>query len=173
MMQEFDLGEDEVRGIFEKYDASQDGFIDKLEYMHLMCPEGYKLPEKNRFGREVFGTILSTHVDRFANELKAEEHLFSQKLSSAQPTPMPSFMLPEVENDMWLAWNKLFESLDDDKDELISQDELRHSGLLSFELCDHLVSLIDPDNPQSFSRDAFLEALLHANNCQWKGFVIW
>merc|ERR1711948_42668 len=39
------------------YDIDSDGCVDINEFLRIMCPPGYRLPEMAGFARDIFGTI--------------------------------------------------------------------------------------------------------------------
>ncbi|CAE8705527.1 unnamed protein product [Polarella glacialis] len=146
------------------FDISEDGLIDKNEYLQMMCPRTYRLPSSNSAARAWFGELLRFEKESLRSSVDHTTLLFAEgHLSDVQAvSPMPRSLLPVVDQATWLQWNGLFDGLDLDHDNKVSLKELETAGILSPEVSEHLAHIIDPELSGEFTRQGFLEALLRA-----------
>merc|ERR1712029_481077 len=100
--------------------------------------------------------------------------MFSLSKTNACPQikPAPAAVLPEVAEATWATWVSLFDRLDTNHDDTVDLRDLRASGLLSVEVCDVIVRLIDPSNKCGFSKRSFLDAMLECFQCRRSGFTL-
>jgi len=157
------------RNIIAKWDLSEDGCLDKGDFLRMMCPEGYRLPSMQGEDRDVFGMLLSGSIRYLSDAISTEEELFAQadrrtSRSGRKMKPMPFSLLPEIPDAMWGYWNELFTRLDVDEDDHVTERDLLREGVLSQEVARRLMQIIDPEHPESFTRRGFLTACLKASN---------
>ncbi|CAJ1392359.1 unnamed protein product [Effrenium voratum] len=156
--------------ILSKYDLSADGCLDKGDFLRMMCPDGYRLPSMEGEDRDVFGMLLTGSIRYLHEKIAESTDLYSvkdRKLDKARTVkPMPFSLLPEVPEGTWLYWNELFSRLDADQDDHVGERDLLRAGLLSPEVAKHLMTIIDPEHPASFTRRGFLTACLKASGCR-------
>ncbi|CAE8592567.1 unnamed protein product [Polarella glacialis] len=167
------ISRDVVMSTFDKYDLSDDGLIDRDEFLLMMCPDGYRMPDTNGEGRDVLGAILGAHARALKKQLSSDKASFDTKGCVSQMemiSEMPESLRPEVDDATWGAWNKVFDDLDTDNDGVVTVPELRSSRLLTFDICDFLGSHVDGSSENGFSRRAYLNALLQATGQRRSGF---
>lgn len=109
--------------VLKKYDVSEDGFIDLHEYVAMMCPEEFRPREMSGFDQEVLGHLLVATAVRHRGDLDKQKSLYAGGVEKAMELP-PS-LRPEVAEEVWAAWNGVFDRLDSDKSGVISATELR------------------------------------------------
>eukprot|EP00747_Dinoflagellata_sp_TGD_P193519 gnl/TRDRNA2_/TRDRNA2_59793_c0_seq1.p1 gnl/TRDRNA2_/TRDRNA2_59793_c0~~gnl/TRDRNA2_/TRDRNA2_59793_c0_seq1.p1 ORF type:complete len:243 (+),score=41.00 gnl/TRDRNA2_/TRDRNA2_59793_c0_seq1:188-916(+) len=168
------LALDLPRDMLNRYDLYSsnlggDGCIDEHEFLMMMCPTEYRLPATDNFGRDVFGRLLSHESNIRRKSLTKfidndDKNPDMERLSSRMERPHA--MLPVVDREVWLEWNTLFDALDKDGDGVVWAADLPASGMLDLSECEFVVSWIDNDNKQGFSREAFLSTLLRAHGCR-------
>lgn len=157
------------RGIMAKWDLTDDGCLDKGDFLRMMCPDGYRLPSMQGEDRDVFGMLLTGSIRYLSDAISNEEDLFAMSdrrtsQSGRKLKPMPFSLLPEIPDSMWNYWNDLFTRLDSDEDDHVGERDLLREGLLSQEVARRLMQIIDPEHPESFTRRGFLTACLKASN---------
>eukprot|EP00439_Symbiodinium_sp_Y106_P051279 s3398_g6.t2 len=165
----WDWDEQMTRDIIAKYDLSEDGCLDKGDFLRMMCPDGFRLPSMQGADRDVFGMLLTGSIRYLEDAISTEEGLYAEDVKAAKEVrlkPMPFSLLPEIPEATWLFWNDLFTRLDADEDDHIRERDLLREGLLSPEVAKHLMSIIDPEHPDSFTRRGFLTACLKATGCR-------
>jgi len=152
--------DEQIRDALKTFDVGCDGMLDEDEFLRMMCPPEYRLPEMSGFAREMFGKLI-------VEEQKARRGLLSKRKGSFLgedsgddgPAPAPASALPVVPEDLLESWGDIFDALDQDDDEMVYVRDLETSGLLSTGVCYFIAGLIDPSNPEGFDRDAFLNAM--------------
>ncbi|CAE7672331.1 unnamed protein product, partial [Symbiodinium pilosum] len=162
-----------TRDIIAKYDVSEDGCLDKGDFLRMMCPDGYRLPSMQGEDRDVFGMLLTGSIRYLEDAILKEEGLYAEDHGplakapkEARLKPTPFSLLPEIPEATWTFWNELFTRLDADEDDHIRERDLLREGLLSPEVARHLMTIIDPEHPDSFTRRGFLTACLKASGCR-------
>jgi len=150
------------------FDSSQDRCIDKQEFLQMMCPPGYKLPVKDdTFGCEVIGRLLDAGLHQQQQQLDSGAVLH-RKGTNNEMMPTPPSALPEVPPRCLRRWSEFFDSLDSDSDQRVTVKELEASGLVSTEVAEALVRLIDHTSKLRFSKDAFLAAMCRDHGYRMK-----
>lgn len=167
--------DEQTRNIIAKWDLSDDGCLDKGDFLRMMCPDGYRLPSMQGQDRDVFGMLLQGSIRHLTEEISKEEDLFAEtdrrtSRSGRRLKPMPFSLLPELPDATWSYWNELFTRLDADEDDHVRERDLLREGLLSQEVARRLMAIIDPEHPDSFTRRGFLTACLKASGCRRAGF---
>merc|ERR1712232_1331700 len=167
------LEEDTARNVIDGYDADADGLVDKREFLRLMCPVDRRLPEMSGGERELLGMLVSDRVAAERRHLAKSEAKFSPQVDKPNEVlEKPASCFPEVVEEVWKAWNDMFDRLDTNRDNRVDVNDLMSSGLLSKDVCRYLASSIDADDKSGFSRDAFLEALLDVNKVRRATFSV-
>merc|ERR1711920_438636 len=72
-------------------------------------------------------------------------------------------LLPEVPADKWTQWHHAFDAFDINGDGAVQFPELLRSGCISAEVGKYVLSYVDPDKDNQFTRDGFLRAMLKAH----------
>ncbi|CAE8703983.1 unnamed protein product, partial [Polarella glacialis] len=178
MAQALNLPLQAVETQFAKFDISEDGYIDKHEFITMMCPPGHRLPSMMGVNRDILGSILASDTRMAFNRLTEDASKFSgsasaEKSSISSPLQLtmatPAAARKQVSQEMWIQWNMVFDDLDTDGNGTVDVQELKMSGLLSLDICEQVVRIIDGGS-SGFDRRAFLAALLEATQTRRSGF---
>lgn len=153
-----------------RHDLSEDGCLDREDFLRMMCPDDFRVPAMSGSDREVFGLLLQGQARKLREDLENEEGTFRRGSLTKKDTPVS--LLPQVEEETWLFWNQLFDRLDSDGDNYVDSKDLVYSGLVSREVISTLVSIIEPEETMRFSRQSFLRALLDATGSRRAGFSV-
>ncbi|CAE7255896.1 GIP [Symbiodinium sp. CCMP2456] len=138
----WDWDEQMTRDIIAKYDLSEDGCLDKGDFLRMMCPDGFRLPSMQGSDRDVFGMLLTGSIRYLEDAISTEEGLYAEDVKAAKEVrlkPMPFSLLPEIPEATWIFWNDLFTRLDADEDDHIRERDLLREGLLSPEVVESAV----------------------------------
>jgi len=168
----WNMDADTLKEMFRKHDISDDGYIDKQDYLRLVCPAEYRLPEMSGEDRDLFGQLVLLACDRMKKDLQRKELMYGPEESEDAPAPTPASLLPEVSDEDWRHWNDVFVRLDQNGDNTLDLKDLKESGLLSDEVCSFLVSMLDPADTTGFTKRSFLDALLDAHKCKKTGWAL-
>eukprot|EP00747_Dinoflagellata_sp_TGD_P113851 gnl/TRDRNA2_/TRDRNA2_171808_c3_seq3.p1 gnl/TRDRNA2_/TRDRNA2_171808_c3~~gnl/TRDRNA2_/TRDRNA2_171808_c3_seq3.p1 ORF type:complete len:665 (+),score=111.84 gnl/TRDRNA2_/TRDRNA2_171808_c3_seq3:36-2030(+) len=137
--------------------SGSDGYIGEREYIQMMCPEEYRPPLMTGKHRASFGKLLEFEMSRVREALRGE------KSNTEQPKIRPSVTLPVVDEETWRQWNDMFDQLDANDDDHVCAEDLDVAGILSTSVSGYVLSIIDPHNPEAFTRDGFLNAMLQSH----------
>jgi Ca2+-binding EF-hand superfamily protein len=150
------------------YDLTGDGYIDQSEFLKMMCPPEYRLPEMAGLTRQLFGKVLTTTTEQLRRSLDNSEVRFTDANTDELPPVLeaPRAVLPVVSSHNWAQWQSVFDNLDRNDDGKVHKKELMMSGLLSASACAAITALIDPEDINSFTKKAFLDAMLKAHGCR-------
>lgn len=163
-----------LKEMFRKNDISDDGYIDKQDYLRLVCPEEYRLPEMSGEDRDLFGQLVLLASDRMNSGLLQKERLYEGTEDDDNDVVVgktPASLLPEVPDEIWKHWNEVFARLDQNGDNTLDLKDLRESGLLSDEVCSFLCRILDPQQTTGFTKRSFLDALLDAHKYKKTGWA--
>jgi len=162
--------------VLRKYDVSNDGFIDFHEFVAMMCPTEYRPPEMCGFDQEVLGSLVKMRAARMRSGLDQQVALYESpadaKAEGVRKSEMPASMRPEVPEETWAAWNSVFDRVDNDGDNTISDAELRSSMLLSQDVCEQLIASTRAEGKLGIPRRDFLLSLLDFYKCRRPAFVM-
>lgn len=155
----YDLAYDTVAA----YNIAGDGHLTHDEYLRMMCPEEYRLPEMSGVALEMFGQLLSSEISSRHHSMDHDAAVFcdasiSDDISLAKEAPHA--VLRVVEKHVYDRWERVFVNLDKNSDGKVQPEELLASGLLSKEVCLTIVKLIGSESEGGFTRKAFMDALL-------------
>eukprot|EP00929_Paragymnodinium_shiwhaense_P068963 TRINITY_DN34790_c0_g1_i1.p1 TRINITY_DN34790_c0_g1~~TRINITY_DN34790_c0_g1_i1.p1 ORF type:complete len:816 (-),score=147.70 TRINITY_DN34790_c0_g1_i1:84-2531(-) len=166
---DFETAKDTIKS----YDQAGDGCIDFREFLRMMAPADYRLPEMSGSAREIFGKLLATELSGKKQCLQTDQHRFrsTERLQSQEMNITPASALPEVSEEQWALWNSVFNSLDKDEDDVVQVKDLVQSGVLSQAASDAIANLIQPEDKDGFTRDGFLEAMLKTHSRRRAGFL--
>lgn len=153
-----------------RHDLSEDGCLDREDFLRMMCPDNFRLPTMSGSDREVFGLLLQGQARKLREDLVKQEETFRPGTLASKDKP--ASLLPQVQEETWLFWNRLFDRLDSDGNNYVDSRDLVDSGLVSREVITTLVSIIEPEETMRFSRQSFLMALLDATGSRRVGFSV-
>jgi hypothetical protein len=149
------------------YDGNDDGYIDVTEFVRMMCPSEYRLPEMDGIGRKFFGEIVDHEAIALENKYNEQAASFEKSTESSHhlSDATPKTLLPEVDKGTWDTWNKTFDRLDMTADAKVSLAEMIGSGFLSPEVSTFVFQVLAPEdgNGDGFSREDFMSAMLRAH----------
>jgi Ca2+-binding EF-hand superfamily protein len=159
---------DVAQATLASYDLTGDGYIDRNEFLRMMCPSDYRLPEMAGVTRQMFGKVLTTTAEQQRRCLDNSEVRFTDASTEEGVLRLeaPRAVLPLVSTEDWAQWNHVFDSMDRNSDGKVHKRELMSSGLLSASACDAITALIDPEDKSCFTKRAFLDAMLKAHDCR-------
>jgi Ca2+-binding EF-hand superfamily protein len=154
-----------AHSMLSSFDIGSDGCIDKLEFMRMMCPEEYRLPEMSGPIRAMFGQFLNNQVNEKRKRMGDRTSRFTDgsQASGGQAKELPNAIFPVVDDELWNQWMEVFDSLDKNSDGTINAKELVSSGLLSVIVARFFASHLDPEDRKGFTRKGFLNAMLKAH----------
>jgi len=120
-----------LHDLVKSNDVSEDGYVDKHDFIRLFCPPEYRPPSMSGEDRQVLGKLLLFHEARARTAVLQEEAMFSFSNADACPPikRTPTAVLPEVAEATWERWVSLFERLDKNNDDTVDLHDLRVSGL--------------------------------------------
>lgn len=170
-----------VEEMMADYDYSEDGLMDKVEFIRMMCPSHFRLPEmeEGKADRQILGKLLIVAMEREKQEFSTSQGKFRSSVDeelnlgcgmSRLLSDKPDAVLPEVDDATWSAWNNMFDHLDKNHDDVLHIREIESSGIVSMTVCKFLVESLDPQNNEGFTRDTLLQALLQAHDLRRHGF---
>jgi hypothetical protein len=149
------------------YDGNDDGYIDANEFVRMMCPPEYRLPEMDGIGRRLFGELIEHEATALENRYNQQAASFEKSAESSHRLSgaTPHTLLPEVDKGTWATWNATFDRLDMTSDAKVSLAEVIGSGFLSPEVATFVYQVLIPEdgNGDGFSREDFMSAMLRAH----------
>jgi len=148
------------------YDGNDDGSLDVNEFMRMMCPPEYRLPEMDGIGRKLFGDLIEHEAMALESKYNEQAASFEKAESSHHLSDAtPSTLLPEVDKGTWATWNATFDRLDLTANAKVSLAEVIGSGFLSPEVSTFVYQLLLPEdgNGDGFSREDYMSAMLRAH----------
>lgn len=152
-------------------DLSDDGLVDKEEFMMLMInPAQYRLPGMRGFGRDVFVQLLEHHSRKLQAEVRRRKFLFSTDKHQHKPIEAPRSIMPEIDEETWNRWVRLFHTFSDESSESIAAPQLAYSLLIPKPTADFMISMLDPSSKTSILKHNFLATLLEVNSKRCKAF---
>jgi len=176
------LTADIAHAVFTSHDLDSNGFIDKTEFVHMMCPEMYRVGStaESSATTEVLSAWVSHRRQSNGVIVRKGEtgayhlvHEWTETLDhSAMPTAFKDFPLAAV----YRKWECAFDSLaakknldgnDGNDEDFVDLGDLRRSGIVHQEVATALVERIDAHLRSGFTRKGFLEAM-----CQAHGFRV-
>lgn len=166
-------GESETAAAIAKYDVMADGCIDVDEFLRMMCPEEYRLPESFGTARDLLGKMLKEATAANKEDCtRRRSHFASQKTSVGKVSATPVSLLPEVSETMWNEWVSTFKALDKNGNGSVELSELEQSGYFPREVCRAIMDTIKiVPGANCFSLDGFLGAMLTIHHVRRKGFI--
>mmetsp|Transcript_137232 Transcript_137232/g.256234 ORF Transcript_137232/g.256234 Transcript_137232/m.256234 type:complete len:746 (-) Transcript_137232:95-2332(-) len=198
LMAEFGWTPAETERFLERFDIDHTGLIDQMEFLKMMCPTEYRMPEMSGPERKLFGQLVESQVEIHKQELDAKmrpwladnwknfiqgettvkslemwQTMFAKVSSGEDVNPkaaMPDSANPEVEAAEWDHWNAMFDELDQDKDGLITSADVEYRGWLGRRLSQYVMTVIDPAKPDACTKRGLLRALLRATGTRRTGF---
>merc|ERR1712139_73142 len=124
-----------------------------------MCPAEHRLPEMDGAIRDMFGSILVSEASRKRQSSEQNEIKFRVANSqTAEPATAPG-VRPLLPDDLQHEWNGVFDNFDTDEEDRVTVKSLESSGLLSTTVCYAIAALIDPHDPNGFTREGFLDMM--------------
>jgi len=156
--------------LVSQHDLSEDGCLDREDFLRMMCPDNFRLPAMGGSDREVFGLLLQGQARKLRDDLVKQERTFRQGTPASKVKP--ASLLPQVQEETWLFWNRLFDRLDSNGDNYVDDKDLLASGLVSREVSTALISVIEPEETTRFSRKSWLIALLDATGSRRAAFSV-
>jgi hypothetical protein len=157
--------EEAAKETIATYDIHRLGRIEKNDFLKMMCPEEFRLPEMDDVGSELLGKLIVAQATEKRLILDAREAQYSNHPFSDAMFVPPTTALPEVSEVVWVEWNTVFDGLDSDGDERVFLEDLLQSGLHEA-VCHSVERLIDPEIVGSFTRAGYLSSLLQAHRCR-------
>jgi Ca2+-binding EF-hand superfamily protein len=136
-------------------ETCQDGFVDLHDFMRLLCPDGYRLPNMEGSIREVFHHIVEYEACEAKTALRASETVGGPDLER------PAALRPLVGWRRWRKWTQLFASIDRNRNGSITARELVTTNMFSQQEALAIVSILTPENSGNISLSMFLTALLN------------
>eukprot|EP00927_Polykrikos_kofoidii_P040834 TRINITY_DN34830_c3_g1_i1.p1 TRINITY_DN34830_c3_g1~~TRINITY_DN34830_c3_g1_i1.p1 ORF type:complete len:802 (-),score=129.15 TRINITY_DN34830_c3_g1_i1:49-2454(-) len=161
--------QDEAEDTVASVAHAGDGLVDMHDFVRMMCPSEYKLPEMHGYSRELFGRFLASEVHHRKRELDDSRNRYASQNAHRLHSAMPTSLLPEVDPEVMKQWNRVFDELDVDKDDVVHETDLERAGILSHETSEAIAALIDPQDKTGFTRAGFIDAMLSAHGLR-KGF---
>eukprot|EP00928_Gymnodinium_smaydae_P063758 TRINITY_DN47255_c0_g1_i1.p1 TRINITY_DN47255_c0_g1~~TRINITY_DN47255_c0_g1_i1.p1 ORF type:complete len:678 (+),score=158.25 TRINITY_DN47255_c0_g1_i1:199-2232(+) len=175
----WDWSEDIAKRTMMTFDRDDGRCLDKLEFLQMMCPEEFRLPQMDGVGRHLLGKLLDEGLSRNRNNLTHDstglfgdsENLDDDVIVNPEKkaalcherSELPALDL-EVPADLLKNWENFWATLDSKGVGRIGVNELVASGLVSQEVSSALVQLVDKDDPEGISRFAFLESMCRAHS---------
>lgn len=153
-----------VMEMLERFDVNSDQYIDKHEFMKMMCPPEYSLDTGCVELRDMFAKWLHHEADayRAAVKNKADEIKHKDKPNvSGLKWYTPAAFLPPVPDGVFYHWLDLFDSIDVDESGHVSIQELR--GLLVDEVCYAIDAVMGKNSTKGFTKQKFLKAMCRAH----------
>jgi len=150
------------------YDGNDDGYIDVSEFVRMMCPSEYRLPETDEIGRKLFGDLIEHETMSLESKYNEQAASFEKSAESSRhlSDATPGTLLPQVDEKTWDTWNATFDRLDMNPDAKVTLGEVIGSGFLSPEVSAFVYRVLAPedgDGGEGFSREAFMAAMLRAH----------
>jgi len=151
----------------------------------MMAPEQYRLPQMSGSARQLFGDLLKWQLENMQHRLDFDSAKFTNTNTGKQSqhrtssvgaasghmsSAKPMSAMPEIEEDNWAEWSKIFQELDTEGNGFITVQNLVSSGLLSQAASEAVARLIDPEDSTGFSKDSYLEAMLKLHGKRRKDF---
>lgn len=165
IMDDWACSEEQASPALKYFDVCSDGYLDEHEFMRMMCPDEYRVPEMTGLAREMFGKLLVSFAAEQQGAVDVVQSKFESKSHPAEGAKgvVPASALPLVPEEQLQAWNDVFDGLDRDDDNTVQVKDLECSGLLATAVCYSIAGTIDPSNPTGFTRDSFLAAMCKAH----------
>eukprot|EP00811_Abedinium_folium_P000158 NODE_10144_length_1374_cov_2.736167.p1 GENE.NODE_10144_length_1374_cov_2.736167~~NODE_10144_length_1374_cov_2.736167.p1 ORF type:complete len:359 (+),score=66.46 NODE_10144_length_1374_cov_2.736167:164-1240(+) len=154
----WELSKEDAEETFSGFDASRDSYIDKDEFIRIMCPQRYRPPDMTGVARDALGRVLVAAVAGAGGVVGV-----TAPAAPAGPVAAPKTVFPIATAEEMEQFNDLFNELDRNHDDNVDVRELECSGILSTSVCYAMAKIIDPKDQGGFSRDGFLVAMCHAH----------
>lgn len=140
----------------------QDGYLTENDFIRMMCPPEFRLPEMTGFDRDVFGAILTNLTEDYKQQ--SLQHAAELNFTEEVMEDTPAVLLPMVPNAMLQRWIAAFKRFDGDSSGTVSLNEIVNSSVVSVQVAEAMTKFIDPEEPEELSLDSFLLTLCDAYN---------
>jgi hypothetical protein len=165
---------DMATSMFQAHDLDGNGFMDEVEFIHMMCPEHYRYTPKNSGAAADILSVWVRHRKKESGAIvtmgdQGTYHLVHESTGCLDHTAAPAAFKDFPPDHIYEKWDRAFNSLavkkqlQGEDSDFVDIGALRKTGVVHEDVAAALVEKIDPDKKTGFTRGGFLAAMCEAH----------